>query len=180
MIYYGVVMLITVVALGLIQKGFFWKFIKVKTSMGKLIMVKIREVNRDHYKIGSIEGGWLIYKVKGKDVKRIAIPKDRPTIYRSVGIGFVDVDSEKNAVCTADYTTVSGFDAEKNNDLYLRSLYKPQINDNKEKIMLGLIVVGIIVSLIVGYLVIQQQESINIMVQQLSTMQGSVTGSSTI
>jgi len=173
-------MVFTILGLGFIQKGFLFRFIKVRASFGKLVLVKIREINQDDYRIGEIEEGYLIYTTKGKNKKRIKIPRDKTAIYKSMGVNFIDVDNEKNAICYVDYEAVCGFDAEKNNDLLTRALYKPKIADNKDKLMLGLLIILIIVVGIVGYMVVMQSESIATILTQLGNMKGSITGGNTV
>lgn len=138
MAYYATVMILTIVIMGVMQKGYFWVFIKVKTSFGKYVIVKIRSINRDYFRVGRIEDNDLVYKNNGKE-KRINIPKGTHPFYRAIGILWVDVDDEKNAICLTDYSTVEGFDAVKNNDLLIRCLYRPSVNENQQKLILGIL-----------------------------------------
>lgn len=142
-IYYAIVLLIAVVIISFVQRGFFWKFVKVRLSFGKYILVKIRAVNRDYYRVGKIQESFLVFKGHKYD-KRLVI-EDKGVFYRCLGCTWVDVDDQKNALMKADYTPVSGFDATKYNDLYLRALYKPQMADTKEKLIIGaIIIIGLI------------------------------------
>lgn len=136
---YAVVLLLALLIVSFLQRGFFWKYFRVRLSFGKLIMVKVRAINRDFYRVGRITEGFLIYK-GDKNNKRLVI-KDKSCFYRSLAVTWVDVDDETNAISKVDYTTVSGFDAVKYNDLFLRALYKPNIADTKEKLIIGAIVI---------------------------------------
>lgn len=177
--YYLIVMVITFLFVGVLQRGFFGKFFRVKLSFGKLILVKLREVNRDPYAIGIIREGFLIFKYD-KDEYRISIPKNKPVIYRSIGVNWVDVDPEKGAVCVVDYSAVSGFDAVKYNNLYLRALYKPALTDNFDKILLVLVIVSIIASIVVGFLVYQNSVNILEIKQFISQTVPTVSGSNSL
>ena len=142
-IYYGVVLLLSITIISFLQKGFFWKYVRVKLSFGKFILVKVRAVNRDYYRVGHIQESFLIYKGHKND-KRLVI-QDKGVFYRCMGVSWVDVDDQKNALMKADYEPVSGFDAVKYNDLYLRALMKPTIADTKEKLIIAsIIIIGLI------------------------------------
>jgi hypothetical protein len=136
-------------------KDFFWKYLRVKLSMGKLILVKIRTPLRDYYKVGYVSENNVIYKTKDTDGRkediRITIPKDSLVFYKSIGVTWVDVDEEKNAILTVKYNPVSGFDAIKWNNLYIRALTRPSIGDQKEKIIILLLVLVIVAILGIGY-----------------------------
>lgn len=180
LVYYIVVMVLTLLGCGFIQKGFFWKYLKVRASMGRLVLIKIREINRDDYKVGEIEGGKLKYTVKGKDKKLIMIPKNKPVFYKTIGITMIDIDSEKNAVCCVDYSSLEGFDAEKYNDLLLRALYKPKIDNNREKMIITCLVILLIAVAFIGYMLMQQGEVTATILNQIGNMKGSVTGGNNI
>ena len=150
-IYYGIVMLITIFLVGIFQKGFFFYFLRCKLSFGRLILIKLRAINRDHYAVGRIEEGFLIFKSPA-GTKRLKI-KDSSFFYKSIGIMWVDINEETNALCKADYTTVSGFDPIKHEELLIRALYKPGLNDKTQKIMIGLLVLVVSGLVVLGFLV---------------------------
>ena len=176
MIYYIMMSIVTLVLIGFLQMGFFWKYLKVKMSMGKLVLVKIREVNRDDYAVGQIEEGDLIYKLKKDNPKRINIPTNQVFFYKTLGITMIDVDSQKNAICSVDYEAVVGFDAVKQSDLLKRALYKPQIDNQKEKIIMIILVILIIAVVFSIFLSVQNSETLNAISIQISNMKGSVSG----
>lgn len=157
-----VILLLAFVLVALFQKGFFWPYIRVRLSFGKYVLVKIREINRDLYRVGTIEENTLIYKA-GKDKKRITLPKDKPIFYKTIGVSMIDVDSETNSVCTIDYEPVSGFDAIKHENLYVRALTKPQITDNKEKIIFVLLIAAVAISAFIAYNMVKQGQDIVIL-----------------
>ncbi len=153
--YYFIVMLITIGLMGIIQKGFFWPYIKVRASFGRLVLVKLRAINIDYFRAGRIDAGFLVFK-DGKDEKRIHIDKPS-TIYRSVGgTNWIDVDAESSSIMEPDLTGVTGFDAEKYQNLYIRALTRPAITDNKDKILIGGVFLLVVLIAIVGFLVFKQ------------------------
>lgn len=173
--YYFVVMLLTFFIVGLIQKGFFIPFLRVKISFGKFVLVKIKAINRDYYRVGRIEEGFLLYKSDG-GMKRLSIP-DSSYFYPSVGVRWIDVEEEKNAVMKPDYSTISGFDAIKYNNLYTRALTSPGLNDNKEKIMIACFIAILIGFAILGFLIYKNGMVIEEMKALLSsTVKGIIGG----
>jgi len=170
----------TLIGVGFIQNGFFWKFINVKLSAGKNILVKIKEIQRQYYRVGTIIEGDLVYKLTKKDIKRINIPKNNTVIYKSLGIDFIDVDGITNAINTVDYTGVSGFDSVKMNDLFVRALTKPKLDDTEKIIVLVLLGIILIAVGIVIFNILDQSQQIEFIKNQLGTMQGNVVGGSKI
>lgn len=150
-IYYLIVMLLGIIIIGFLQKGFLFNYLRVRLSFGKFVLVKVRAINRDFFAVGKIKEGFLIYKVNKED-KRIQL-NDNNCFYKCIGITFIDVSDEKNAVCLHNnYSSQDGFDAVKFQNLYLRALYKPTLlNNNKEKIIFLLIFGACILALIGAY-----------------------------
>jgi hypothetical protein len=151
---YGGIILLTILTIAFIFKGFFWKYIKVKTGQGKYLLVKIRNVVRDHYAVGWIDEGFLIFKSntpKDKCKLRLALT-DKNAIYRSLGVNWIDIDEEKNAICNVNYTPVSGFDSKKFSDLLTRALMRPAITSGQEKIILICVILGVLLGLVSVFL----------------------------
>ena len=153
--YYAIVMIFCFAAVGTIQRGFWWRYMRVRTSFGKYVMVKIRTPLRDHYATGWVDENFLCYKTKdetGKFTIRISINTSDRIFYRSMAITWIDVDDEKHAICKADYSSVEGFDAKKHSDLHTRALMRPAVNSTQEKIILFGVIVAVILSAASAYL----------------------------
>lgn len=143
-IYYGVVFVLVLFLVSFLERGFFWKFLKVRVSFGRLIMVKIRSLNRDYFAVGKMQEGFLLFKTP-EGYKRISL-ENREAFYRCLGANWLDIDEKTNNVSNTDYKVLEGYDAIKYNNLYLRALYKPTIAETKEKIILGaIIIMGLII-----------------------------------
>lgn len=159
--YIGVIGL-TIGALQFFSAGFLLTWLKVKTSRGKKILVKIKGITQDYYRHGKIEQSFLYFKDNNKEARRIKIPTDNNKIYvyRSIGVNNVYVDDDSNAVLSVDLEGMSGFDAVKYSELYVRALYKPNVFDSKEKVMLYIMIACIIGIVVLGFLLVQQGEQI--------------------
>jgi hypothetical protein len=157
---YVVSFFVGIIALSFFQRGFLIPFMRVKLSQGKLILVKIRGISKDYFRAGRITETELRYKDEAKHTRLINIPeiKEEQTIeekaknlnerrrvlnciYRTIGVSCIDVDDETNAIMSRDYSAVTGFDAERMENLNVRALMKPTIMDDKTKLMIILLVV---------------------------------------
>lgn len=137
---------------------FLGTYIKVRTSMGRKTLVEVKGVTSTYFKVGFIEDGFLKYKNHEKKQKRLGVSSGQ--IGRKMGINFLVVDEETNSVVAPDFTVVTGFDAIKFNNLYIRTLQAPKNEKDKTKIIILLLVVIALAVLIVGYLVFQQGQLI--------------------
>lgn len=147
---YGVSILLAFFILTVILRGFLLKYIRVRASLGRLVLIKIRGVTTWSYEVGKFNEGDLVF---GKKKERKRINNIKPEyIYRSIGINFIDVDGEKWAILPPHNTEgVPGFDPEKQESLVTRALYKPSLNDPKIQIALVLLVIAIVVGGVGAY-----------------------------
>lgn len=178
-IYYGILMVITIFIISMLFRGFFWKFVKVRASMGGKVLVKIRTPLRDYYTVGWIEDNFLCYKKK-KDEVKIPFDGSMNVFYRSIGVYWVDVDEEKGAICKVDYSVVNGHDLNKESDLLKRAMMRPSIKSNTEKILLILIIavaIGVLACVYLSYtnyssLAVVKAEMYNFMASAKGTVVG--------
>jgi hypothetical protein len=169
MLLYGVFGIIILFLIAMLFKGFFWPYIRVRSSFGKYILIKIRTPLRDYFKVGWVEENFVCYKRK-KNTIRMVIDHNKKIFYRSLAVTWVDVDEEKNAICTVDYEGVSGFDAEKYDDLMVRAVQRPSIGNPKELIIIILcilILAGICFTVYLQYRQGQQLTTIQNMIPSL-------------
>lgn len=147
---YLVVFLMAAGFIGFFQGGMFIPWLKVKTSRERKVLVKIRGQIKDRFSVGNIVEGFLVYP-DGKSKKRLNAP---PGItYKAIGVQCVDVDDEHNAICKPDYSVVSGYDAVKNENLHVRALTAPQIDDKTLKIILVCIIIALGLCALTAFLV---------------------------
>ena len=166
---YLAVVLIAVGVLNWLQAGLLFPFLKVRASRGRLILVRIRSVTSDYYKPGEIIEGFLIFKDRKKNSRRIKC-SSRDLITRAMGVATVDIDDEKNAIGKPDFSAIDGFDAVKYENLYIRCLTKPGLESTQDKIILALLVVAVLSIIVVGFLVFKNAKAI----ESLSSITGVV------
>jgi len=145
--YVGVVALAFLV-INFLSAGFLMIFMRVKGARGKKIMTNVFAVNRNYCREGIVDNGFYIFKDANKHEKRLKIPKNINVFYRFLNITWVNVDEERNVFITPDGKEVNGFDAEKYNNLYLRTLYAPALMDPKQQLMFILVILTAVISLI--------------------------------
>lgn len=154
----GAYLFIIVAILFLINRamgGFLFTWFKVRQKRDLKLLVKVNTHIGNYFRAGDVDEGWIVYRPLGKkkdEMKRINLSSG--CVYRAYNVLCVDVDDEKNCVFKRDLSAVSGYDAEKNNSLHLRALYKPSIMDDKTKIILVIlivVVIGIIISVLLSY-----------------------------
>lgn len=147
-----IVLLMGVIVLAFLMRGFIVPYLRVKASMGKKVLVKITQMNTDIFRVGDIIEKELVYKYKSNDsingIKRLTI-SDTSVFYRMMGVSCVDVDAVKNAIVSRpDFKTVPGFDAVRQENLLVRALTKPTILESQEKIIMLLVIVCVVVVVI--------------------------------
>lgn len=163
--YYAIVIILAVFMVSFLQKGFFWKYVKVRMSFGRLVLIKVRDKLTDFYAVGWVEDGFLIHK-RGKNEHRISL-KDKNAVYRCMAVNMIDVDAEKSSVCNVDYSAIDGFDSKKFNDLYLRALMQPQLGFTKEKLIIFLIIITGVAALGALYMSYTNSQALNTLMPQI-------------
>lgn len=179
-LYYAIVLLLGILLVAALQRNWFWVWLRVRVSFDKYVLVKVRNVARDYGVVGHIEDGrTLVVHMKKGQERRVVIPEGVKVFYKFLGVQTVDYDDEKNAICTADYTPVSGFDAERYNDLFKRALKKPALQDPVMRWILILSVVTLLASIAAVFTAaaIYKQEALT---QQLISQLGEKIQSGTI
>ena len=145
----AVLMLVPIFFIAFFQAGFFLQWLRAKGSRGKRVLIKLIKPVRDDFTTGIIEQGFLIFGKKGFG-RRIKLA-ETTRIYHAWGVRAVDIHDELNAPVGTDFRGVAGFDAEAFENLLTRALYRPSLEESKEKIILiGLIIVAVLVIICIG------------------------------
>lgn len=154
MITFGMFFLLLFFIMQWLTHGFVLKFMRVKGSREKNIMVKMRSKLGDYLIIGRLHEREVIFKKRGskqKSTLNIPLKEDgslESVFYRFLGIVWCDVDEEKNAFSTLDFKGVQGFDDERQEGLIQRALYKPSPHGRNEIILIVLLVIVIVVAIV--------------------------------
>lgn len=175
-LYYFITMLLTLLLVFALLRGFFFSYIKARLSFGKYVLVKVRNPLRDYLKIGWVEDGFLVYKDNKKDKRYLSIPNGIQIFYQCLKVYWVDVDEESNSICTINYHLAPGFDAVKHSNQLVRALEKPALSDNKEKIMMIIMIACLIGIGVCIYLCYMNNNQITNLVNQLPNLISNIKG----
>jgi len=132
---YLTVILLAIFFMEWTTSGFLFPCIRCKLSRGKLTLVQVKSISGGYYKVGHIIEGMLNYKDSSKNKKQVPIPSIEYITYIG-GTKAVIVDEVTNAVLKADFSSASGFDAVKYENLYVSALTSPNLQDVNLKFIL--------------------------------------------
>lgn len=124
-----------------IQQGFFWKFLKVKFSKGRLVLVEVMGSTRSYFVTGEVSEGELVYKDSSKLIKRAGVTNNN--FIRRWGVDSAYVDEEKNGIIDfrRGFMALEGYDSSKADRYVSRVLTMPFADNLKLIIIVGLVVV---------------------------------------
>lgn len=159
MISYIIVLIIAYLGINFMSGGYLNKLIAVKISRGKKTLVEIHDVGSIYYRTGIISDGRLIYKNNKKEQKTLIVTND--CIQYRMGLKVISTDAVNNSILKPDFSAVEGFDAVKIDNLIVRALTSPQLQDKILKIII--IVLCIVAFLVVADLFIsyKTQKAVN-------------------
>jgi len=153
--FYAIAMALCFFVVGVLQKGFFLNYVRVRLSFGRFILVKMRAKHRDYFRVARISDNFIIFKdleEKGKN-RRISLKGKENPFYRCLNVLWIDIDEEKNTIIIPKTNEeVSGFDAKKSDDLYTRAISRPSVDDKNKKIILWLLIGIGLACIVIAYL----------------------------
>jgi len=141
MLTYGMLFVLFIGLIQFLTNGFFFKFMKVKGSRGKKLMVEVRSKLETYFVVGVIKEGLLIYKDRTSKqiVKKLKL--NTGAVYRKLNLNFVNVDG----------TGVSAYDPLKFEALHIRALMSKEVTDIN-KFLVATIIIGIITLIVLAIL----------------------------
>lgn len=165
---------VAVIAIGFgvinwLSQGFLTKFVRVRASRGKLVLLKVVSSTDIYFRTGKISEKSLRYKARNqKEEKLVPVPDN--ILYNSMGVWCLDIEEDSNAVINKKGEKIESYDAEKYEQLFIRALYKPALMDRNEKIILIMLAVAILGLFIVFFYVRQTDQNIFLMKEQLAAL----------
>lgn len=145
---YIVVIILIYATLNFLTKGFIRQYLKVKTSRGRLTLIKCYDVTDNYYRAGKIDNKRNLL-VKDNFGKLHTFCKvDFSYVARELGVNLIEVDLVKGLIIKKHFEGQSAFDLTMldemvNRALMLPRLKKDQIWENLQKLMFIIMVVGI-------------------------------------
>jgi hypothetical protein len=155
---YVVIILVAFILMWWLQRGFFFQFLKARSSRGKKILCKVRGKTRDYYILGVPEGDVL--KVTFQDGFERLLKFDSNSFYNMIGLLCCDIDESSGAIINRDFNVVTTYDHPTFSNLLKRALMSPnQTQDLLIKIIL-VVVILVFFGLILIYFKVQGVENL--------------------
>jgi hypothetical protein len=145
----GVILLLFLV-LNFLTKGFLFKYLRVKASQGRKLLIEVSAATDDYYAVGKWEDGFLKFKNRGKEEKAIEMSSSafRDIITRIMGVSKINVDELGNTFLKKDFEAVRfEVDSGRLNTTLIRIKNRPIPKSKQEQliiIMLVLVILGLI------------------------------------
>ncbi len=136
-----------------LTKGMLVKLMKVFASRGQKLLVEVIHPIQNYYVIGEVKEGRLVVKDRAtklaKEAKQKQIDVHTDEVFRSFGVNCLRYDETGNRIVKPDFTTVTGFDAIKQENLLIRALYDPKTGQQEKWTLIILIGVGLTILIVV-------------------------------
>ena len=179
MISYSVVLIGGFVLVNWLSNGFLLILMRVKATRGRKVLIIVKSKLQNYFVIGKVVEGFLIFRDNAcklddrKTEKRIAIPNG--TVFRMFSVNCVWFDEEINCILRPNLKGVTGFDAIKWNNLLIRALKRPTIEDSKIILIIILILLIIVVlGMIAIFMRVSQLQALIVSMQTVT--QNVITG----
>ena len=151
---YAFMVALVMLLMSAIMHGFMWKYLKVRASFGRLILIQVRTPFNRYFSIGRVQDDFLIYKKENKQEVRLSITNEGIPYYRCMGIAWITIDEGTGVIDSPDFQAVTGFDQEKFSNLYERALMRPSIGNTWEKtlfVICIIILIAIVADIYLSY-----------------------------
>lgn len=144
----GAIALLVFIFFAWFFRGFLFPYMRVRSSRGGKVLIKVRNPLVDYYAVGRPEGKVIKTKLRNKVEVVLSVPSN--AFYRTLGVVCVDIDEESGAVVTRDYNIVSSLDPVIFNNLLMREKTAPHLSSKKDLIviiLLCVIILGVIITI---------------------------------
>ena len=173
---YATVLLMAIGIMAFLMRGFFWPYLRVRRSLGRLVLVKVRMVHTDTYAAAKvIDGKELVFKLKGKDEKRLIIP-DNSIFRRSIGVTWAEVDAETWAFVSPNMAGINSYDPNYWENLYIMALTRPTLLDKRMLYILIFSILAFLVGCFGIYLSYKTNKDIMAIKASMEALKGSIKG----
>lgn len=148
MISYFAVFFLAFLVISFMQGQLFWKWLMVKTSRGKKVLIHCYDRTGVSYIVGKPLETILVFK-SHKEKKELVIPIN--SIYKSIGVNNIDVDGINWTIFLREGKSVPGIDPGSMANIHERALMKFNLNPLNDTLIMVLLVVVIVILLFVTF-----------------------------
>jgi len=135
---YLLVWVLSLLFFNFLSNGFLVKWIRVKASRGRFVLIELDGVAEYIWVLGKINDNHLRWKSGGEHKSLIITRED---IYRKYGAKCITIDAETNAIRRIDWSVAEKVDAEAYDDKLQRAVEAPEITNKNEKVLIILAIV---------------------------------------
>jgi len=162
---FGGVILLFLVSLNIMTKGFLFQYLRVKASQGRLVLARIHSITDTYYRPARIVEGFLETKTRQKEQFSLPINDSDYSsyIYRELGISVIELDEQAKKLLNFDFKGISfieGFDAGRTQSLLMRIKNRPQPLNKNTTLILGGIAIILLIVVFLAFKVIKLEEAI--------------------
>lgn len=161
---YALIIIIGFFFINFLSNGFFGTFLRVKASRGKKVLVEIHAITDVYYKTGVFVGPMLKYTSRGKVEKTLKV--DQNQVVRKIGVFCILTDEVTDNVLDINFNAEKGGNTEDYDHLLKRVMMAPQIDSMKEKIILGLLILILVVCIFSGFTLFNMSAQVNELILQ--------------
>ena len=148
---YALILLIGFFLINFLSNGFFGTFLRIKASRGKKVLVEVHAITDVYYKAGKFDDTILKFKTREKRYKSLIVTNAQ--VLRKLGVFCVVVDEVNNNVLTVNFNAKTGGNTTDYDHLLKRVMMAPQIDNMKDKIIMGLLVFLLVIGVISAFLI---------------------------
>lgn len=155
---YVIVIALIYIIFNFLTKGFISQYMKVKTSRGRLTLIKCNDVTDTYYKAGMIDRKRnLILKDRFKKVHTLT-GLSINYVRRELGVNLIEIDLPTDSIINRDFSAVKSYDTTTYDEMVQRAIMLPTLNkddvwEKAQKLLIFLILIGVAVTV---YLLLTQ------------------------
>lgn len=195
LLFIGEIALLTIIIISLLQRGFFWTWLRARIQPNKIIMIKCWGGKKPYYRTGRLENNpqRIIFKdLHSKQEKSIMIDNPKEEIHIDMGVQWIEVNTQKDGIfqykakdkdgkpITVEFTgfkainytelvkAINGHDGEKYEGLCLRHLYRPSLMDDQLKKVFWITIVLLVLVAGNAYFTYKNMKGLEFISQQIA------------
>lgn len=149
---YALIIIMGYLLINFLSNGFLGTFLRVKASRGKRVLMEVHAITDVYYTSGVFVGKILKYTTRGKKEKSLTVNQGQ--VIRKIGVFCIITDEVNDNVLDINFNAESGGNTEDYDHLLKRVMMAPQIENMREKIIIGLLVlilVVVVISAVIGF-----------------------------
>lgn len=168
---YFTMFVLSIALIAFMQGHFFFTYLKVKASRGKKILCKIRAPTRDYFRAGVPSENVLKVKFYKEKLERHLV-FDQNCVYRSWGVGVVDIDEKTSDIIDKSFELKSSYDHPTLSNVMKRIITAPSINDKFIQIILVVSILTLLGVILAYFMLKGDINALHAVIEASKTVEG--------